>query len=128
MGALPALRAHRHGGTDAETSHRAGRVALTCEIISEDHITRSKLARGTIADPNFHLPRDYKDVLPPRRSVPIAEIIRREGAEREIGTRLTRNVVALRGRHGGGSELGRAVRGRVYPYNRARTPAHRGSV
>src|SRR5256885_10677481 len=104
MGAVPALGAHRHGGTDAENSHRARRVALTCEIISEDHITRSKLARGTIADPNFHLPREYKDVLPPRRSVPIAEIIRREAAEREIGTRLKRNVVALLSRQGERSE------------------------
>lgn len=41
-------------------------MALACEVVSEDHITRSKPARGAIADPDFHLPRENKDVLPPR--------------------------------------------------------------
>jgi hypothetical protein len=57
MGAGPALGAHRHSGTDPRNSQRARRVALACEVVSEDHITRSKTARGAIADPDFHLPQ-----------------------------------------------------------------------
>jgi hypothetical protein len=69
-------------------------VALACEVVSEDHITRSKTARGAIADPDFHLPHKNKNVLSPGRGVPIAPIVRRETAEHEVGTRLKRNVVA----------------------------------
>jgi hypothetical protein len=57
-GAGPALGGHRHSGTDPRNSHRARRVALAREVISEDHITRSKTARGAIADPDFHLPHE----------------------------------------------------------------------
>src|SRR5713226_4605919 len=74
----PASGAHRHSGTDAGNSHRARRVALACEIVGEDYITRSKTARGAIADPDFHLPRENENVLSPGRGVPIAEIVRRE--------------------------------------------------
>jgi hypothetical protein len=35
-------------------------VALAREVVSEDHITRSKTTRGAIADPDFHLPRENK--------------------------------------------------------------------
>src|SRR6266704_4181210 len=97
-----ALGAHRHGGTDAGNSHRARRVALACEIVGEDYITRSKTAGGAIADPDFHLPRENKNVLSPGRGVPIAPIVRRETAretaEHEIGARLKRDVMALLGR------------------------------
>src|SRR5207302_9510473 len=83
----PALGAHRHSSTDAGNSHRARLVALACEIVGEDYITGSKTARGAIADPDFHLPRENKNVLSPGRGVPIAEIVCRETAEHEIGTR-----------------------------------------
>src|SRR5438132_7832113 len=100
-GAGPALGAHRHSGTDPWNSQRARRVALACEVVSEDHITRSKTARGAIADPDFHLPHENKNVLSPGRGVPIAPIVRRETAEHEVGARLKRNVVALLGRSAG---------------------------
>ena len=64
-------------------SQRARCVALACEVVSEDHITRSKTARGAIANSDFHLPRENEDVLSPRRGVPIAPIVRRETAEHE---------------------------------------------
>ena len=73
-------------------------MALAREVVSEDHITRSKTARSAIADPDFHLPRDNKNVLAPERGVPIAPIVRRETAEHEVGTRPKRNAVALLGR------------------------------
>src|SRR5215470_10390310 len=98
MGAGPALGAHRHSGTDPRNSQRARRVALACEVVGEDHITRSKTALGAIADPDFHLPRENKNVLPPGCGVPIAPIVRRKTSEHEVGTRLKRNVVALLGR------------------------------
>src|SRR2546423_5997100 len=60
----PALGAHRHSGTDPRNSQRARRVAPACEVVSEDHITRSKTARGAIADPDFHLPRENTDRAP----------------------------------------------------------------
>src|SRR5262249_4495008 len=75
MGVGPALGAHRHSGTDPRNSHRARRVALACEVVSEDHVTRSKTACGAIADPDFHLPRENKNVLPPGRGVPIAPMV-----------------------------------------------------
>src|SRR5947199_7016496 len=93
----PSLGAHRHSGTDPRNSQRARRVALACEVVSEDHITRSKTARGAIADPDFHLPHENKNVLSPGRGVPIAPMVRRETAEHEVGTRLKCNVVALLG-------------------------------
>src|SRR5262249_33494964 len=80
-GAGPALGAHRHSGTDPRNSQRARRVALACEVVGEDHITRSKTARGAIADPDFHLPHQNKNVLSSRRGVPITPIVRRETAE-----------------------------------------------
>src|SRR6266852_6840724 len=84
----PALGTHRHSGTDPLNSQRARRVALACEIVGEDYITRSKTARGAIADPDFHLPHENKNVLSPGRGVPIAPLVRRETAEHEVGTRL----------------------------------------
>src|SRR5215471_9371465 len=57
----PELGSHRYSGTDTRNSQRARRVALACEVVSEDHITRSKTARGAIADPDFHLPRENKN-------------------------------------------------------------------
>src|SRR6267154_697992 len=124
-GAGPELGAHHHSGTDPRNSRRAGRVALACEIVSEDHITRSKTARGAIADPDFHLPRENKNVLSPGRGVPIAEIDRRETAEHEIGTGLKRNVMALLGRQREIFKMGLAVVARIYPYDHARAPARR---
>jgi hypothetical protein len=38
-------------------------VTLACEVVSEDRITRSKTARGAIADPDFHLPLENKNRL-----------------------------------------------------------------
>jgi hypothetical protein len=96
-------------------------VALACEVVSEDHITRSKPARGAIANPDFHLPRENKDVLPPRRSVPIAKIVRWERAEREVSTRLQRNL----GRQRKIFKMGLAVGTRIDPYDHARTPSRR---
>src|SRR5437763_15432385 len=95
VGRAPVLHAHLHSGTDAGNSHRARRVALACEVVSEDDIPRSKTPRRAIADPDFHLPLENKNVLPPGRGVPIARIVRRETAEHEVGARLNRNVVAL---------------------------------
>jgi hypothetical protein len=100
-------------------------VTVACEVVSEDHITRSKTARGAIADPDFHLPDEYKDVLSPRRGVPIAPIVRRETAEREVGTRLKRNVVALLGRQREIFKMGLAILARIYPYDHPRAPSHR---
>src|SRR5207302_6584442 len=124
-GAGLALGARRHSGTDPRNSQRAGRVALACEVVSEDHITRSKTARGAIADPDFHLPHENKNVLSPGRGVPIAPIVRRETAEHEVGTRLKRNVVALLGRLREIFKMGLAVVARIYPYDHARAPSHR---
>jgi hypothetical protein len=92
-------------------------VALACEVVSEDHITRSKTARGAIADPDFHLPRENKNVLPPGRSVPIAPIVRRETAKHEVGARLKCNVVASLGRQRKIFKMGLAVLACVYPYD-----------
>src|SRR5271165_2982059 len=125
MGAGPALGVHRHSGTDPRNSQRARRVALACEVVSEDHITRSKAARGATADPDFHLPRENKNVLSPGRGVPIAPIVRREIAEHEVGTRLKCNVVALLGRQREIFKMGLAVVARIYPYDHARAPSHR---
>jgi hypothetical protein len=100
-------------------------VALACEIVGEDYITRSKTARGAIADPDFHLPRENKNVLSPGRGVPIAEIVRRETAEHEIGTRLKRNVMALLGWQREIFKIGLAVMARIYPYDHAHAPSHR---
>src|SRR6266851_3423505 len=124
-GAGPALGAHRHSGSDPRNSQRARRVTLACEVVSEDHITRSKTARGAIADPDFHLPHENKNVLSPGRGVPIAPIVRRETAEHEVGTRLKRNVVALLGRQREIIKMGLTVVARIYPYDHARTPSHR---
>jgi hypothetical protein len=100
-------------------------VALACEIVGEDYITRSKTARGAIADPDFHLPRENKNVLPPGRGVPIAEIFRRETAEYQVGTRLKRDVVALLGGQREIFKMGLAVGSRIDPYDHAPTPSHR---
>src|SRR5215472_15195700 len=122
---MPALGAHRHSGTDPRNSQRARRVALACEVVSEDHITRSKTARGAIADPDFHLPHENKNVLSPGRGVPVAPIVRRETAEHAVGTRLKCNVVALLGRQREIFKMGLAVVARIYPYDHARAPSHR---
>src|ERR1700732_268237 len=124
-GAGPALGAHRHSGTDPRNSQRARRVAPACEVVREDHITRSKTARGAIADPDFHLPRENKNVLSPGRGVPIAPMVRRKTAEHEVGTRLKRNVVALLGRQREIFKMGLAVVARIYPYDHARAPSQR---
>src|ERR1700752_3506858 len=125
MGAGPALGAHRHSGTDPRNSQRASRVALACEVVGEDHITRSKTARGAIADPDFHLPGENENVLSPGRGMPIAPMVRRETAEHEVGTRLKCNVVALLGRQREIFKMGLAVGARIYPYDHARAPSHR---
>src|ERR1700751_2623829 len=122
---IPALGAHRHGGADPRNSHRARRVALACEVVGENHITGSKTPRGAIADPDFHLPRENKNVLPPGRGVPIARIVRRETPEHEVGTRLKCNVAALLGRQREIFKMGLAVWARIYPYDHARAPSHR---
>src|SRR5213595_664356 len=120
-GAGPILRAHRHSGTDAGTPHRARRVALACEVVSEDDIPRSKTPRRAIADPDFHLPLENKNVLPPGRGVPITRIVRRETAEHEVGARLNRNVVALLSRQREILKMGLAV----LAYISVRVPSHR---
>src|SRR5271155_759174 len=124
-GAGPTLGAHRHSGTDPRNSQRARRVALACEVVSEDHITRSKTARGAIADLDFHLPHENKNVLSPGRGVPIAPIVRRKTAEHEVGTRLKCNVVVLLGRQREIFKMGLAVVARIFPYDHARAPSHR---
>ena len=103
-------------------------MALACEVVSEDRITRSKTARGATADPDFHLPHENKNVLSPGRGVPIAPMVRGETAEHEVGTRLKRNVVALLGRQREILKMGLAVVARMYPYDHADTPSHREHV
>ena len=98
---------------------------MACEVVREDDITRSKTARGAIADSDFHLPRENKNILSPWRGVPIAPIVPRETAEHEVGTRLKCNVVALFGRQREIFKMGLAVVARIYPYNHAHTPSHR---
>jgi hypothetical protein len=100
-------------------------VAPACEVVSEDHITRSETTRGAIADPDFHLPRENKNVLSPGRGVPIAPMVRRETAEHEVGTRLKRNVMALLGRQREIFKMGLPVVARIYPYDYARAPSRR---
>src|SRR5262252_580736 len=124
-GTGPALGGHRHSGADPRNSQRTRGVALACEVVSEDYITRSKTPRGPVADPDFHLPHENKNVLPPGRSVPVAPMVRRETAEHEVGTRLKRNVVALLGRQREIFKMGLAVVARIYPYDHARAPSHR---
>jgi hypothetical protein len=99
-------------------------VALACEVVGEDHIARSKTARAAIADPDFHLPGENKNVLPARCRVPVARIVRRETAEGEVGTRLKGYVVALLGRQRQIFKMGLAVAAGVYPYDHARAPFH----
>src|SRR4051794_1091350 len=120
-----ALGAHRHRGADPRNPYRARRMALARKVVSEDHITRSKTARGAIADPDFHLPYENKNVLSPGRGVPIAPIVRRETAEHEVGARLKRNIVGLLGRQREIFKMGLAVAARIYPYDHARAPSRR---
>src|SRR3954467_9483043 len=124
-GVSSALGADRHRGADPRNPYRARRMALACEVVSEDHITRSKAARSAIANPNFHLPFENKNVLPPGRCVPIARIVRSETAEHEIGARLKRHVVALLSRQRESFKMGLTVLARIYPYDHAHTPSHR---
>src|SRR5215208_4313390 len=98
-------------------------MALACEVVSEDHIARSKTARRAIADPDFHLPFENKNVLPPGRCVPIARIVRSESAEHEICARLKRHVVDLLARRREIFKMGLAILARIYPYDHARAPA-----
>src|SRR4051794_10545570 len=100
-------------------------MALACKIVSENHITRSKTARGAIADPDFHLPFENKNVLPPRRGMPVARIVRSKTAKHEVGARLKRHVVDLLGRHREILKMGLTVLARIYPYDHARAPFHR---
>src|SRR5262249_17211908 len=111
---------HRHSGTNARNTQRARRVTLACEVVSEDHITRSKTAVGAIADPDFHLPLENKKLLSAGCGVPIAEVVRRETAEHEIGTRLKRNLVVVLGRKRTIFKMGLAVVTCIYPYHHAR--------
>ena len=90
-------------------------MALACEIVGQDHIARSKPPCSAIADPDFHVSREDKNVLPSRRGVPIAEIIRGERAEHEAGTRLERDVVALLCRQREVFKMGLAILARIYP-------------
>src|SRR5271163_3738808 len=124
-GVRTASGAHRYSGADPRSSQRARRVALAREVVSKDHITRSKTARGAIADPDFHLPHENENVLSPGCGVPIAPMVRRETAEHEVGTCLKRNVVALLGRQREIFKMGLAVVARIYPYDHARAPSHR---
>src|ERR1700709_1916051 len=96
-GTGPASGTHRDSGTDPRNSQGARRVALACEVVGEDHITRSETARGAIADPDFHLPPKNENVLSPGRGVPIAPIVRGETTEHEVGIRPQRDVVTLLG-------------------------------
>src|SRR5689334_24201712 len=127
-GVSSALAAHRHRGADPRNPYRARRMALACEVIGKDHITWSKTARGAIADPDFHLSHENKNVLSPGRGVPIAPIVRGKTAEHEVGTRLKRNVVALLGRQREIFKMGLAVVARIYPHDHPRTPSHRGII
>src|SRR3954453_11384078 len=119
-----ALGAHRHRGADPRNPYRARRMALACEVVSEDHIARSKAARGAIADPDLHLPFENKNVLSPGRGVPIARIVRSETAEYEVGARLKRHVVDLLSRLREILKMGLTVLARIYPYDHARAPFH----
>jgi hypothetical protein len=56
------LFGHSHGGTDPWDPQRARRVALARSVVGQDHIARSKTAHGAIADPDFHLPRENKNM------------------------------------------------------------------
>ena len=105
------------------------RVVWPWPVRSEvDHITRSKTARGAIADPDFHLPRETKNVLSPGCRVPIAPKVRRETGEYEVGTRLKRDVVALLGWQREIFKMGLAVVARIYPYDlRVLLPTERSS-
>ena len=120
-----ALGGYRHSGTDPGYTQRVRRLALACEVVGEDHVTRSKTALGAIADPDFHLPRENKNVLSSGRGMPIAPIVRRETAEHEVGTRPKRNVLAPLGRQREIFKMGLAVVAGIYPYDRARAPSHR---
>ena len=51
--------------------------------------------------------------------MPIAEIVSREAAEREVGTRLKRNIVPLFSRQRDIFKMGLAVLAGIYPYDHA---------
>jgi hypothetical protein len=55
-------------------------------------------------------------------------MVRSKTAEHEVGTRLKRNVVALLGRQREIFKMGLAVVARIYPYDHARAPSHRGII
>ena len=123
MGTRQALDAYRHSGTDPRNSQRARRVALACQVVSEDHITRSKTTPGAIADPDLHLSLENENVLPPRRGVPIAPIVRRKTAEHKVGACLKRNIVALVGRQREIFKVSLPVLAGIYPYDHVRAPS-----
>jgi hypothetical protein len=100
-------------------------MALACEVVSEDHITRSKTARGAIANSDLHLPRENENILSPRRSVPVAPIVRGKTSEHEVGAGLQRNGVVLLGRQREIFEMRLSVVACIYPYDHARAPSHR---
>ena len=95
-------------------------MALACEVVSEDHITWSKTACGAITNPDFHLPRENKNVLPPGGGVPVVPIVRRETAEYEVDACLKRYVVVFLDRQREIFEMGLAVVTRKYPYDHVR--------
>src|SRR6267142_1926352 len=59
----PALGAHRHSGTDPGNSQRARRVALACEVVGEDNITRPKRRVVPSPIPISICPTRIKNVL-----------------------------------------------------------------
>jgi hypothetical protein len=98
MGGRTASGAHRHSGADPRNSHRARRVALACEVVSEDHITRSKTARRAIADPDFHLPREGTVKLAeskPDGAVSGSETMTRSSGQPAIGIIVRRATEAM---------------------------------
>src|SRR5690242_1379799 len=82
---------HRHSSTDARNSQRARRVTLAREVVGEDHITRSKTARGAIADPISICPSRMKMYCRRARCPP------ENCGTRDWRARLKRNVVVLFG-------------------------------
>src|SRR3954471_22663993 len=124
-GVSSASGADRNRGADPRNPYRARRVALTCEVVCEDHIAWPKTAGGAIADSDFHLPFENENVLSPGRGVPIARIVRSETAEHEVGARLKRYVVDLLGGLRQIFKMGLTVLARINPYDHARAPASR---
>src|SRR5262245_52669020 len=103
-------------------------MALARSVVGQDHIARSKTACGAIADADFHLPRQNKNVLAPGRCVPIAKIVRGETTEHEVGARLNRHVAALLGRQREIFKMALAVVARIQPYDHELAPSHQETM